>query len=222
MKWFKHDANASNDNKLAKLRIKYGFTGLGLYWTCLEEIAKGIDKSNLSFELEQDAEVLASWGGIDSRLCEEIMQYMVILGLFTTDATARIYCYSLARRIENSIVKSPQMKALQDRVKSLEFVGNPGLSVEIRDDSGKLGLDLDLDLDSSTTTSCYINANFSPNSQCLVMLADEGISRPFIETYLLEFRLFWIEAKIKKASWSTVFYYQCKKQFDRANAQRGK
>ena len=32
MKWFKHDANASIDAKLKRLRLKYGMEGYGVYW----------------------------------------------------------------------------------------------------------------------------------------------------------------------------------------------
>jgi hypothetical protein len=55
MKWFKHDSDASNDAKLKKLRLKYGAQGYGIYWYCLELIARNVEKHNLTFELEHDA-----------------------------------------------------------------------------------------------------------------------------------------------------------------------
>lgn len=218
MKWFKHEASATNDNKLAKVRIKYGYAGIGLYWQCLEEIAKGIDKSNLSFELEQDAEVLADWGKMDSRLCEEIMSYMVRIGLFQTDeARERIFCYGLAKRIENSIVKSPQMKAIQAQILALEQITNPGLSGTIPESSGKFGLELELELDTTTTIPIFIPHDFFPNSECTALLFEHGVSEVFVDEYLPKFKLFWNEAGTKKPGWNTVFFTQCLQMFEKEN-----
>ena len=42
MKWFKHDSDANQDAKLKKLRLKYGAQGYGIYWYCLELIARNV------------------------------------------------------------------------------------------------------------------------------------------------------------------------------------
>jgi hypothetical protein len=34
--WFPHDSNAKNDPRLIKLRMRYGFAGLGQYWCLIE------------------------------------------------------------------------------------------------------------------------------------------------------------------------------------------
>lgn len=131
MKWFKHDSDANRDAKLEKVLMRYGAEGYGLYWLCLELIAAPIDKSNLSFELEHDSEILAYRLKMDSLKVEEIMRYFVSLDLFeTSESTQRITCLKLASRIENSIVKNPQLKEIQSVItESLDQISeNPGQS----------------------------------------------------------------------------------------------
>lgn len=82
MKWFKHQSDAILDAKLRKLKIRYGLEGYGLYWNCLELIARGVDKHNLNFELEHDAELLADEWNIHKDKVQEMMVFMVELGLF--------------------------------------------------------------------------------------------------------------------------------------------
>ena len=40
MKYFLHDSNAFNDEKITKLFMKYGYEGLGLFYTSLEKFAQ--------------------------------------------------------------------------------------------------------------------------------------------------------------------------------------
>ena len=71
MKWFSHDSNARSDVKLRKVLMRYGADGYGLYWYCLELIAGKVDGSNVTFELEHDAEILAHDLRIDSLRVDE-------------------------------------------------------------------------------------------------------------------------------------------------------
>lgn len=73
MKWFKHDSDASLDAKLKRVRQKYGMEGYGLYWYCLELVAQTVEKHNLTFELEHDAELI----GIDTNIHQERVQEMM-------------------------------------------------------------------------------------------------------------------------------------------------
>jgi len=82
MKWFKHDSDASNDAKLRRLRHKYGAEGYAIYWYCLELIARNVDEHNLTFELEHDADLIAEDFRMSSEVVQEMMAYMVNLGLF--------------------------------------------------------------------------------------------------------------------------------------------
>ena len=48
------------DAKLKKLRLRYGLEGYGLYWYLLECIARTVEPHNLTYELEEDSELLAA------------------------------------------------------------------------------------------------------------------------------------------------------------------
>ena len=99
MKWFKHDADASNDAKLRKLRLKYGATGYGIYWYCLELIARNVEKHNLTFELEHDAILIGDDFKLSGEFVQEMMAYMVDLGLFeNTDGV--ITCLKMLTRTD--------------------------------------------------------------------------------------------------------------------------
>jgi len=85
MKWFKHETNANTDAKLKRLRLKYGMEGYGLYWYCLELIGASVEPHNITFVLEHDAEIIANDTNIHYELIQEMMRYMVDLGLFESD-----------------------------------------------------------------------------------------------------------------------------------------
>ena len=99
MRWLKHDATANLDAKLKKLRLKYGMEGYGVYWYCLELIAGAVQQHNLTFALEHDSEILAADTGIHPERIEDMMNYMVDLGLFENrDGT--ITCKKMASRCD--------------------------------------------------------------------------------------------------------------------------
>lgn len=99
MKWFKHDSDANQDAKLRRMRMKYGMEGYGLYWYCLEMIARGVEESRLTFELEHDSELIASDTGIHYERVQDMMSYMVDLGLFER-ADGVITCLKMAHRTD--------------------------------------------------------------------------------------------------------------------------
>jgi hypothetical protein len=99
VKWYKHDASAHGDAKLERVRIKYGMEGYGLYWYCLELIAANVEQHNLSFELEHDAEIIAHRTGIHFERVQEMMTFMVDLGLFE-QRSGVITCLKLAKRCD--------------------------------------------------------------------------------------------------------------------------
>ena len=73
--------------------------GYGLYWYCLELVARTVDKHNLSFELEHDAEIIAHRTGIHRDLVQEMMAYMVDIGLFES-SQGRITCLKMVKRLD--------------------------------------------------------------------------------------------------------------------------
>jgi len=111
MKWFKHDSNAHSDAKLEKVLMRYGADGYALYWYCIELIAGKIDVNNFNFELEHDAELLGFKLKIDSLRVEEIMRYMINLGLFENSGET-ITCMKLAKRLDQSMTGNPGMRQL--------------------------------------------------------------------------------------------------------------
>lgn len=137
MKWFKHDADANRDPKLEKVLMKYGAEGYALYWLCIELIVDPIDRNNITFELEHDSEILAHRLRMDTLKVEEILRYMVELRLFEINPTThRVVCMKIATRLENSIVKSPELKKIQQDI--TEGKKESGI---VRDSPGLSGTD---------------------------------------------------------------------------------
>ncbi len=130
MKWFKHDSDASNDAKLKKLRLKYGAQGYGIYWYCLELIARNVEKHNLTFELEHDAELIADDFKLSTELTQHIMQFMVEIGLFE-NTNGIISCLKMASRTDEYTQKLIQsVKKTPDNIERVSGQ-NPRMSVLI-------------------------------------------------------------------------------------------
>lgn len=109
MNWFKHDTDATQDAKVKKLLIHYGAVGYAIYFHCLELIAGDVTEANLTFELEHDSEVIADnlhiKGTADKSgvmIVEEIMRFIVDLGLFTCSEN-KIFCLKLLKRLDSSM-----------------------------------------------------------------------------------------------------------------------
>ncbi len=133
MKWFKHDSDANTDAKLKKLRHKYGIQAYGLYWYCLELIAGRVDRNNITFELEEDAETIAMEWNLDQIKVQDMMQYMCDIGLFSSNSGV-ISCLKLAKRLDDTNAKNPEIKLILSRL-------NPNHSESVGDtpsDSEKL------------------------------------------------------------------------------------
>lgn len=235
MKWFKHDSDANRDRKLKKVIMRYGAEGYGLYWYCIELIAEPIDRNNLTFELEHDAEILAHDLKMDSKRVEEIMMFMVHLELFEMDGEW-VTCMKLAQRIELSLVRSPQLKEIQRRLSKLEtsrLLPNDSDTVgkvpkgsessgKARNDSAPaptnscLDVDLDLDLDQYRTTatkkrgkSTPIPADFFPSPKTAQAIQDQGVTPEFIDDYLPRFIAYWDERGTRLHAWQALFIEQC-------------
>jgi len=123
MQWFKHDSGATQDAKVKKLIIKYGAVGYAVYFHCLELIAADISESNLTFELEHDAEIVAYdlhiQGTADKsgqEIVEEIMRYIVDLGLFR-ESNGHIFCFRLLKQLDTSMSSSPKFRKMISEAK---------------------------------------------------------------------------------------------------------
>ncbi len=116
MLWFKHDTDASQDAKLQSVLLDYGLEGYGLYWHCIELIAGKVNKDNIAFELEHDARIIAKNVGSTAQKVEEIMRYFVKTGLFESSHGV-ITCLRIAKRLDQSMTSSPQMREIIDKFK---------------------------------------------------------------------------------------------------------
>ncbi len=75
----------------------------------MEAIAYGVDKDNLTFDLKDDAETIAFELSIQEKRVEEIMFYLVEVGLFESSHGV-ITCLKLAERIDKSMTNSPKLR----------------------------------------------------------------------------------------------------------------
>lgn len=116
MKWFKHDSNAHRDVKLRKLMMRYGLEGYGLYFYCLERITDKLSTTNLTFRLEDDAEILAHDTGLHIDDVNGMMRFMVELELFE-DSQGVITCLKLAKRLDQSQAGNKTMRNLIAKVR---------------------------------------------------------------------------------------------------------
>lgn len=132
MKWFKHDAAAHRDTKLKKLKHKHGIVGYGLYWYCLELIAGNVDKNNITFELEDDADLIALEWGLDRITVNEIMFDMVGLGLFENENNS-LTCLKMARRLDDTNSRNPEIQ----KIIAQFTTETPELASEIPEDTSE-------------------------------------------------------------------------------------
>ncbi len=146
MKWFKHDSNAHADTKLKKLRHKYGIVGYGLYWYCIELIAGKLCKENITFELEDDAEIIAIDWDLDQIKVQEIMVFMCDLELFENNDGA-IKCLKLAKRLDDTTSKNPEIRNILSKLtpKDSEMLGDTPKDSEMLGDTRRYSAQIRLD-----------------------------------------------------------------------------
>lgn len=92
--------------------MRHGAIGYAVYFHCLELIAGDICETNITFELEHDAEIIADNLRIQGDATEsgadkvsKIMAYIVELRLFDAIGT-RLFCFKLLKRIDSSMLPS--------------------------------------------------------------------------------------------------------------------
>jgi hypothetical protein len=125
VRWFKHDADAHTDAKLRKLLLAHGPAGYGLYWYCLELIAKEVNEHNLTFQLEEDSELISMGFGMPREQVEAAMKTMVQLGLFSA-SHGRIACLKLLKRVDASMLPKGDMRVRLQELKDGEPWSNHG------------------------------------------------------------------------------------------------
>ncbi len=153
MKWFKHMTDAHDSNDLTKVRVRYGADGYAVYWYCLELIAADLgERNNITFELRHDADVIGHNLKIDAAKVEEMMRYMVKIGLFE-QAGGIVTCLKLAKYLDKKSTRNETIHRIIDVASSL--------SRTVPDNSGLSGLDTDTDTDTDTdvTTTPVVTSN---------------------------------------------------------------
>lgn len=129
MKWFKHDTDASIDAKLQELLLDYGASGYGLYWYCLELIAQNVNENNITFELEHDARIIARNLNLSVQETKDMMQKMIELGLFSFSKNHKLACYTLAKRIDQSMTSNPEFRVLIKNIKENKTINNSNVMI---------------------------------------------------------------------------------------------
>lgn len=110
--------------------------GYGLYFYCLEQVARNVSKNNLTFELEHDAEIIADDTGINYKLVQDIMTYMVELRLFENEQ-GTITCLKMAIRLDDTTSRHPQTKLIQQRLRSASVDTTEHLRTNYEDSSAR-------------------------------------------------------------------------------------
>jgi hypothetical protein len=97
--------------------LDYGLEGYGLYWYCIELIAGKVDKDNITFDLEHDARIIAKNTGSTPQKVEEMMRYLVKIGLFE-NSSGVVTCLKLAKRLDKSMTSNAEMRMIIDSLKN--------------------------------------------------------------------------------------------------------
>lgn len=145
MEWFKHDSNTTQDAKIKKLLIRYGDRGYAVYFHCLELIVSDVSKTNLTFKLEHDSEIIADnlriHGTADKsgqEIVEDIMRYMIELGLFTENSGA-IYGLKVLKRLDTSMTSNKEFREMITEAKERhDMVMIPSCKIDKKEEIDKI------------------------------------------------------------------------------------
>lgn len=112
MKWFKHISRAHRDTKIKRLINEFGADAYAIYFYCLELIADSLDADNVSFELEDDAELIGQYLKIDTLRVERIMKKFIDYELFSINEAGKILCFKMAKFLDANYTRSEQLKKM--------------------------------------------------------------------------------------------------------------
>ena len=128
--YFSHDSNARNDQRLIKLRRKYGAEGVGIYWMIIEilreqeEYQLGLDNDtieNLAYDLRVEQE----------KLEDIILHYELFKRGENDDEYGYFYSASLKRRMERlDVIKQKRSYAGQMSGKARQKLNTSKTDVE--------------------------------------------------------------------------------------------
>ncbi len=114
MKWFKQEAINSPQEDM--LRHKFGIEAIGFYTACKQFITASITNDQISFQLIHTLDYLASFCQMALEKVQSILDYMCDLKMIVKDPeTGAIFFPLLAKNLDNSIIKNPQMQLIQEQ-----------------------------------------------------------------------------------------------------------
>ena len=103
--YFSHDSNARNDQRLMKVRMKYGMEGYGVYFGIIEILREQAEYTLLFDDLESISFDLR----VDLEKVEDIVSNY---NLFVIEGMSMFYSKSLKRRMEKlDLIKEKRSEA---------------------------------------------------------------------------------------------------------------
>ena len=95
--YFSHDCNARTDEKILKLRAKFGWEGYGIFWAIIETLAETTDGY---FDLDDEAiGGLSLSVGVAKDKLKEILDYLIKIKLLSTN-NSQFFSVRLLEHIE--------------------------------------------------------------------------------------------------------------------------
>jgi uncharacterized phage protein (TIGR02220 family) len=117
--YFPHDSNAQHDEKILKLRVKYGWTGYGLYWAIIEKLREA---SNYRLD-SQDIACLSL--GV-SHPIDDLIAFLkdCYLWELLTESNGYFFSESLCRRMIEIDKRREQLSDAGKRGNLIRWKGN--------------------------------------------------------------------------------------------------
>lgn len=113
MKWFKHYANAADDEKIAALEERAGLEGYGFYFRLLEKICKQVDEKNIS-ELCYSSSRWARELNITTKKFLFLSQCCADVGLITIGRCDDVDATTPRRAPDDYLIAAPNLLKYRD------------------------------------------------------------------------------------------------------------
>lgn len=173
MEYFGHDTNCLTDPNLKKVRSKYKAAGLGIYWHCNEAIALHLDPPNgIDCVLNEDIVDIAHELYESEDFVKEVLEYFVIIGLFTKTDDKKYQNLKLLKRLNRysrlklaQLAKKLGLKINMDTMSTQEVLNMLTLGAK---DAAPLNL--------TTPNSTSSNKNKPPEAGGLINVQDEKLA----------------------------------------------
>lgn len=119
MKWFEHSSIASANKKIKPVLQKYGAAGYGLYFFCVELVARELTPQNTSCRISWDSETIAADLHLTTEKVKEMLAFMAEKGLFEADKDGYT-CKKIMCRLDGTMSQNPTIKRILNNFKGLK------------------------------------------------------------------------------------------------------